>query len=94
MQQSAASILAMGGVGSAKGYRALQRLNAEAITKGLSPGGSADMLAMSIFIAIFMKSIRGLSKKLSKEHYYDYNQARCTSRYDGIKRYSYSNRAC
>jgi len=52
MQQSAASILAMGGVGSAKGYRALQRLNAEAITKGLSPGGSADMLAMSIFIAI------------------------------------------
>lgn len=50
MQRFATSILRAGGVSTFKGKSALLALNRLASNRGLSPGGSADMLALAIFI--------------------------------------------
>jgi len=50
MQRFATSILRAGGVSTFKGKSALLALNMLASNRGLSPGGSADMLALAIFI--------------------------------------------
>lgn len=46
----AASVLAAGGMGSIAGRRAFGRLEAMLLTIGASPGGSADLLAATLFL--------------------------------------------
>ncbi len=50
MQSGAARILACGGVGQPLGRSALLRLGEEAIARNISPGGSADLLAATLFL--------------------------------------------
>ncbi len=50
MQKNARDILWMGGTGNRAGFAALQKFIDEATSRRLSPGGSADMLALTIFI--------------------------------------------
>lgn len=49
MQHAAESILRAGGVSTSKGKSAILALNRLASNRGLSPGGSADMLALALF---------------------------------------------
>ncbi|MGW6769649.1 triphosphoribosyl-dephospho-CoA synthase [Streptomyces sp. NPDC055037] len=51
-QQLAASALEAGGAGTHAGYQILMRLDQELHALGVSPGGSADMTALAIFLDI------------------------------------------
>lgn len=50
MQSQAAHILQIGGVGSRRGARELAALDRALLTANASPGGSADLLAATLFI--------------------------------------------
>ena len=50
VQKGAADVLFAGGPGSAAGNEAMLRLDQALITKRLSPGGSADLLAATLFL--------------------------------------------
>jgi len=49
-QSGAGAVLALGGVSSAAGWRALLRLDAKLLALHASPGGSADLLAACLFL--------------------------------------------
>lgn len=50
VQQAAQKVLDFGGVSSLAGWEALQRLNQDLVIRNASPGGSADLLAASLFL--------------------------------------------
>lgn len=50
LQQSAAQVLAAGGVASLAGRRRLRHLDAQALASNASPGGAADLLAATLFL--------------------------------------------
>ncbi|MDO4681367.1 MAG: triphosphoribosyl-dephospho-CoA synthase [Lautropia sp.] len=50
VQAGAASVLEAGGVGSSEGNRMMARFSEELLTRNLSPGGSADLLAATLFL--------------------------------------------
>jgi triphosphoribosyl-dephospho-CoA synthase len=49
-QAGAAAVLAAGGTATARGWRLLQRLDRDLIALNASPGGSADLLAATLFL--------------------------------------------
>jgi triphosphoribosyl-dephospho-CoA synthase len=49
-QAGAAAVLAAGGTATARGWRSLQRLDRDLIALNASPGGSADLLAATLFL--------------------------------------------
>lgn len=49
-KQQAARILSLGGAGTRTGMDALQQLNLDFIDRGISPGGCADLLAVTILL--------------------------------------------
>jgi triphosphoribosyl-dephospho-CoA synthase len=49
-QQGAAAIIAAGGAGSSRGQKFLFALDKRLIELGVSPGGSADLLAGTLFL--------------------------------------------
>ncbi|ELM3658958.1 triphosphoribosyl-dephospho-CoA synthase CitG [Edwardsiella piscicida] len=51
MQQRAAALLATGGIRTPADLQALRRFDAECIDRHLSPGGSADLLILTWFLA-------------------------------------------
>lgn len=51
MQQRAAALLATGGIRTPADLQALHRFDAECIDRHLSPGGSADLLILTWFLA-------------------------------------------
>lgn len=51
LQNKARHLLAAGGVKNNAGFSALRRLNADCIRRNLSPGGSADLLIITWFLA-------------------------------------------
>jgi len=50
VQTGAAEVLFAGGPGSVSGDEALRRLDQELLTRSVSPGGSADLLAATLFL--------------------------------------------
>ena len=50
LQAAAASVLAVGGVATLSGRRALRQLDADALACKVSPGGAADLLAATLFL--------------------------------------------
>jgi triphosphoribosyl-dephospho-CoA synthase len=50
VQKGAAEVLISGGLGSAAGDDALRRFDRELFTRRVSPGGSADLLAATLFL--------------------------------------------
>lgn len=50
MQKTATGILALGGVFTEVGRMEIREMNQRCIEKNISPGGSADMLALTIFL--------------------------------------------
>lgn len=50
VKQGAKEVLVSGGPGSAAGDEALRRLDRELFAKNISPGGSADLLAATLFL--------------------------------------------
>ena len=63
MQENARNILWMGGVEQKEGYAALKTFASEATKRGLSPGGSADMLALSIFLHSLIHPVASPTEK-------------------------------
>jgi triphosphoribosyl-dephospho-CoA synthase len=55
MQRGAGAVLAAGGTGVSRGRRRLIELDRRAARERLSPGGSADLLA----VALMLDSLRG-----------------------------------
>jgi triphosphoribosyl-dephospho-CoA synthase len=53
IRQGAARVLAGGGTATAPGRRRLAELDCAARAQGLSPGGSADLLAAALFLDSF-----------------------------------------
>ncbi len=49
-QHGAAAVLATGGTSSARGWELLQQLDRDLINRNVSPGGSADLLAATLFL--------------------------------------------
>jgi triphosphoribosyl-dephospho-CoA synthase len=49
-QVGATAVLAAGGAGAARGWKRLQRLGNDLMTLNASPGGSADLLAATLFL--------------------------------------------
>jgi hypothetical protein len=49
-QQGAAAVIAAGGAGSARGWQHLLALDRRLLELGVSPGGSADLLAGTLFL--------------------------------------------
>ena len=49
-QHGAAAVLATGGTCSARGWELLQQLDRDLINRNVSPGGSADLLAATLFL--------------------------------------------
>lgn len=79
MQRRALEILHCGGAASVQGSALLARLCAEAARLRLSPGGSADMLALTIFLRSTIHFIQCLSRK---EYSYETYQTACAGRND------------
>jgi len=55
-QVGAAAVLAAGGTGTARGWRLLQQLDRDLIALNASPGGSADLLAATLFLDFIANS--------------------------------------
>jgi triphosphoribosyl-dephospho-CoA synthase len=62
LQSGASRVLALGGVGSAAGRRALQALDARLLALHVSPGGAADLLAATLFLDRLEAELHGESK--------------------------------
>ena len=62
LQAGALRVLAVGGVGSAFGRRALQALDARLLTLHVSPGGAADLLAATLFLDRIESELQPQSK--------------------------------
>ncbi|NOU68668.1 triphosphoribosyl-dephospho-CoA synthase [Paenibacillus sp. LMG 31461] len=50
VQQDAQKVLDLGGASSVAGWEALQRLDQDLVMRHVSPGGSADLLAATLFV--------------------------------------------
>jgi triphosphoribosyl-dephospho-CoA synthase len=55
-QTGAAAVLAAGGTATARGWKLLRRLDRDLIALNASPGGSADLLAATLFLDFIVNS--------------------------------------
>jgi triphosphoribosyl-dephospho-CoA synthase len=63
----ARAVLAVGGVGSRAGNEALRQFDRELLEKRISPGGSADLLAASLFLDCVESGQNSVRKDRSSE---------------------------
>jgi triphosphoribosyl-dephospho-CoA synthase len=56
-QTGAATVFAAGGTATVQGWELLQRLDRDLLTLNASPGGSADLLAATLFLDFMAKSL-------------------------------------
>jgi triphosphoribosyl-dephospho-CoA synthase len=59
-KENAKEIVALGGVSTAAGWKALQQLDNELLERNASPGGSADLLAATLFLDRLNHDVDGL----------------------------------
>ena len=60
VQQKAANIISLGGMNTANGKAAIEALDKEFIKRNISPGGSADLLAVTMFFNSVEEYLRTL----------------------------------
>jgi len=75
VQKGAAGTLMAGGPGSLAGDEALRRLDQELFNRHISPGGSADLLAATLFLDALERGQYAIEEdnSLSEEHEYGTN---------------------
>ena len=71
VHEGAARVIEVGGPGSPKGNSALIALGQELVSLRISPGGSADLLAATLFLDAFERGLERVEKdnSLVEEHY-------------------------
>ena len=62
MHEGAAHVIEVGGPGSPKGNAALIALGQELVSQRISPGGSADLLAATLFLDALERGLEGVEK--------------------------------
>jgi triphosphoribosyl-dephospho-CoA synthase len=75
VREGAAEVLVAGGPGTFAGDKAMRRLDQELFTRRVSPGGSADLLAATLFLDALERSRYAIEEdsSLSEEHTYGTN---------------------
>lgn len=62
VQETAKQILTIGGVTTPQGLKALEAMNEDYITRGISPGGSADLLGVTVFLHLLEGYMGGTAR--------------------------------
>jgi triphosphoribosyl-dephospho-CoA synthase len=65
VKQGAKEVLVSGGPGSAAGDEALRRLDRELFARNISPGGSADLLAATLFLDAVERGLYDVERDIS-----------------------------
>jgi triphosphoribosyl-dephospho-CoA synthase len=75
VQNGASDVLLAGGPGSVTGDQAMLQLNHELLTRNISPGGSADLLAATLFLDALERGLYAVQEdnSLSEEDTYGAN---------------------
>jgi triphosphoribosyl-dephospho-CoA synthase len=75
VQTGAADVLVAGGPGEVAGDAAMRRLDQELFARRISPGGSADLLAATLFLDALEQGQDAVEEdnSLSEEHFYGAN---------------------